>query len=253
MRPSVPIILSSALAVQAATPAGFQPGSQNDLVVVFGSNNLVTSGNVLPRDVTLVEPAVGALTRPNGTSYAVLMIDLDLPQPNPPTLLHWMQTGLTFATTATRLTLASGATQSVFLLQNSTNTPTAAPYRPPNPPARIPLSHRYVEILVDTSAATPAQLAALTGPVANNQSARLGFSAAQALAAAGLVDKVVAGTFFNVTNPGPVQSPNATGGGGGNGTSSTPPRPTQTAAAAVVSAQGAVAGLVVLAALAFAL
>lgn len=123
------------------------------------------------------------------------MIDLDIPTNNPPatgTLLHWMQTGLTPSQTAT-----TGAAGEVYVLQS--NGPAAlAAYMGPAPPARVPLSHRYTHILVDTSAASQADMAVLSQAAKS----RNGFSAQQVLTKANLVSKVVAGNWFNVTNAG---------------------------------------------------
>ncbi|KAK4229822.1 phosphatidylethanolamine-binding protein [Podospora fimiseda] len=150
----------------------------------------------------------------NGTSYAVLMIDLDIPTDNPPatnTLLHWMQTGLTPATTATQLNTTSGTIRA-FLLENTTNTAPIVAHFGPNPPARIPLSHRYTQILVDTSDITDEDIQVLRTAAATLR----GFNAQQVLAQANLGDKVVAGNFYNVTNPGPVTTPSATASGSGS-------------------------------------
>lgn len=157
------------------------------------------------------QPTIATTQKLNGTSYAVLMIDIDIPTNSPPatsTLLHWMQTGLTPATTATSLNASAGAS-SVFLLQNGSNTSPFATYIPPNPPARVPLSHRYVQLLVDTSGVATSALDGLKTAAAN----RSAFSAEKVLTAAGLQGKVVAGNFYNVTNPGPVASGNGTGNG----------------------------------------
>ena len=156
------------------------------------------------------------------------MIDLDIPTDSPPetsTLLHWMQTGLVPATTATVLNTTMGQMQA-FVLQNAQNITAAAEYFGPSPPARIPLSHRYTQILVDTSEASTTAMNALTTAAQN----RRGFEAMNVLMTAGLMDSVVAGNSFNVTNPGPAASTNGTGGtfanstGGGSaqGTSSGP-------------------------------
>jgi len=203
------------------------------------------------------------VTRPQGggTSFAVLMIDLDIPTNNPPatnTLLHWMQTGLTLQTQATRV----GA-QNVFLLENRGNaTAAAAPYIAPNPPARIPLSHRYTFLLVDTSGLQAQASSTLTSAAATRQ----GFNALQVLTQAGLGQRVIAGNFLNVTNAGPVNATGTGGGGGGNGngggggngaatgTGSFPGQPTSTdfstAAGAVVAPQlmglAALAGVAVM-------
>lgn len=90
------------------------------------------------------------------------------------------------------------------------------------------------EIIVDTSDASEEGLNALKAAAVN----RLGFDAQSVLTSAGLADKVVAGNFFNVTNPGPLSgSPtsNSTSGGsnGTNPEASPPPVPLPVPAAAV--------------------
>ncbi|KAM7194753.1 hypothetical protein V8F20_007773, partial [Naviculisporaceae sp. PSN 640] len=225
---SLAVLVTAACLSLAATPDGFEPASEVDLIVVYNSTTAL-NGAVVPRTATTSQPRIGTTTRLNGTSYAVLMIDIDIPTNNPPqtnTLLHWFQTNLVPSQTATAITVPGSSTPlSVFLLQNRT-APNASPpitsYFGPNPPARIPLSHRYTQILVDTSNLTP------QGARALEQAARpagggvaIGFNASAVLASAGLSEKVVAGNFFNVTNPGPVAG--ATNGtninaGPGNGT-----------------------------------
>ncbi|KAJ4388954.1 hypothetical protein N0V93_006416 [Gnomoniopsis smithogilvyi] len=192
--------LAAASLALAATPTSFTPGSNNPLVVSY-SGRTALNGVVIAQNAVSTMPQIGTQTRLNGTSYAVLMIDIDIPTNTPPatsTLLHWMQTGLTPATTATNLNGTTG----VFLLQNTSNTAPFAAYIPPGPPARIPLSHRYVQILVDTSGVQQTALNSLKTAAAN----RSAFSAINTLTAAGLQTKVVAGNFYNVTNPGPVSN-----------------------------------------------
>jgi phosphatidylethanolamine-binding protein len=143
------------------------------------------------------------------------MVDLDIPTNTPPqtnTLLHWLQTGLTSADTATTLNTTMGS-QQVFLLQNRQSTQPLAMYLGPNPPARIPLSHRYTFVLVDHTQITTQGLSALTSAAAT----RLGFNAQSVLTQAGLAQRAVAGNFFNVTNAGPAQTNGTTGGGSGTG------------------------------------
>ena len=144
------------------------------------------------------------------------MIDLDIPTNTSTTntLLHWMQTGLTPATTATMLNTTSGQNM-VFLLQNTTQATPAAPYIGPGPPARNPLSHRYTQILVDTSGLAAQSTSALEEAAKT----RLGFDVMSVLTQAGLAAKVMAGNSFNVTNPGPVE--NVSGGGFSNSTTGT--------------------------------
>lgn len=147
------------------------------------------------------------------------MIDLDIPTTTPPqtsTLLHWLQTNLRPATVPTRIrTPATGAELSVFLLENGT-TPAEAPFVPyfgPNPPARIPLAHRYVQLLVDTSAVLPAGLEVLRERARTGR----GFDVEAVLGEAGLrgLAGVVAGSWLVVRNPGPVGNGTATTTGTG--------------------------------------
>lgn len=101
-----------------------------------------------------------------------------------------------------------------FMFQLPGSQQAFAEYIGPNPPARVPLSHRYTQILVDTSAATEDSVAALEGAAAN----RLGFDALAVLTEAGLVDKVMAGNFFRVENPGPVEGAASNSSAGASGT-----------------------------------
>lgn len=153
-------------------------------------------------------PTISTTSKLDGKSFAIMMIDLDIPTGTAGktnTLLHWMQTGLTAA--------ASGAGSALTV---PGTIKAAAPYLGPAPPAKTPLQHRYTEILVDTSAATPDQLKVLTDAAANRQ----GFQAEAVLTKAKLQDKVVAGNFFTVTNPGPAAD--AVKGGGAKANSTTP-------------------------------
>ncbi|PSR90808.1 phosphatidylethanolamine-binding protein [Coniella lustricola] len=194
------VTLAAASIASALTPTGFQPGSSSQLVVAYNGEPAL-NGAVEAKASVQTAPSVATQQRLNGTSYAVLMMDIDIPTNAPPavsTLLHWMQTGLTPASTATSLNATKGA-QSVYLLQNTANTAAFATYLGPSPPAKIPLSHMYVQILVDTSNAKQDAITSLQTAAAN----RTAFSALDVLTAAGLQNSVVAGNYFNVTNPGP--------------------------------------------------
>lgn len=145
------------------------------------------------------------------------MIDLDIPTNNPPqtnTLLHWMQTDLTPATAATALNATAG-NANVFALQTG-QTAAFATYLQPNPPARVPLSHRYTQILVDTTGVQQTALDSLKSAAQNRQ----GFKAQEVLTAAGLQSKVVAGNFYNVTNAGPAAAASNSSSSGGSGSGS---------------------------------
>lgn len=146
-----------------------------------------------------------------------MMVDLDIPSDqNPHTFLHWMQTDLTPATTASTISTSNGSTQA-FTLSNAKKTSALVFYTQPAPPAQNPLSHRYTQILVDTSSMSPAGLSALQSAAQT----RVGFDTGSVLQAAGLSNNVVAGNFFNVTNPGQTFSAaafgNITSTGTGNG------------------------------------
>lgn len=164
-------------------------------------------------------PTLATLQRLNGTSYAVMMIDMDIPTNTPPqtsTLLHWMQTGLTPATVATNLNTTSG-NRPVFLLQNIGNTAAFASYTGPNPPAVQPVSHRYVQILVDTTNAPQTALDSLRTAAQTRQ----GFNADNTLRAVGLNTRVAAGNYFIVTNTSTVPTNTSSSGNRNNGSTST--------------------------------
>lgn len=93
----------------------------------------------------------------------------------------------------------------------------------------------YVQILVDTTGASQTALNSLKTAAAN----RTAFNALNVLTAAGLQNKVVAGNFYNVTNPGPVS--NATGTTGSRPTTT----PVQAGAMAFVPQQSLMALVVV--------
>ncbi|OAA60485.1 Phosphatidylethanolamine-binding protein PEBP [Niveomyces insectorum RCEF 264] len=237
-------LAAAASFVSAATPPGFQPAASAELVVDY--DNTLISGQVVPKNLVQNQPQIGSTQRLPGSSFTVIMLDLDIPTNNPgqtSTLLHWMQMGLTLSGQTTRVGSNNGnngngnngnngntnnnnngngannfgtpsAAESVFLLVNGSQQPAAAPYISPNPPARLPLSHRYTQVLVDTSGLS-AQSTAMT-TLMNAAKTRQGFNLAQVLQQAGLSNKVVAGNFFNVTNPGPVQNGNGNGNGNGN-------------------------------------
>jgi phosphatidylethanolamine-binding protein (PEBP) family uncharacterized protein len=182
--------------------------------------------------VTQTAPTIATKSKLEGTSFAVVMIDLDIPTAPPHTLLHWLQTGLTQSSSAIALNTTMGSTNA-FVLSVPGDEAAFAPYIGPAPPARNPLSHRYTQILVDTSAASEQELAALKQAAGT----RMGFIAQDVLTSAGLADKIVAGNFFNVTNPGPISgattSNSTTGGGNGTNSGSSSPTPSPVPGAAI--------------------
>ena len=145
------------------------------------------------------------------------MIDLDIPSATggpTGTLLHWMQTDLVSAESSTTV---NGMT--MFELINPGNVAAAASYFGPSPPNRAPVTHRYTEILVDTTGLASAKAASLKAAGAT----RGNFSASTVVQGVGA--KVVAGNFFQVTSPDAVAggtgvSGNGTFTGSGNGTTS---------------------------------
>lgn len=140
-----------------------------------------------------------------------MMIDLDIPSQSggaTGTLLHWMQTDLVSANTSTTI---NG--MKVFELINPNNVAAVAPYFGPSPPNRAPVSHRYTEILVDTTSLGSSK-ANGTGMAALMQAGatRGNFSAETVVQTIG--SKVVAGNSFNVTSPEALTGGSSSGGSG---------------------------------------
>lgn len=153
---------------------------------------------MLTVEVTQQEPTVGTTEPLTGKSYAIIMVDVDIPTNNPPetgTFLHWAQMDLTPVAQTTTVKLNDGE-RTIHTLTTTANA--IADYKGPAPPARVPLTHRYIELLVDTSDITAEGTAAL-----QTLSNRQGVQVNDVLTQAGLANKVVAGNFFTVTNPGP--------------------------------------------------
>ncbi|ETS79667.1 hypothetical protein PFICI_09520 [Pestalotiopsis fici W106-1] len=206
------IVLAAASLSLAATPQGFTPATETPLIVSFSGID-ASGGKQIAKEVSQKQPQIATNAKLTGTTYAVMMIDLDIPTDSPPqtsTLLHWMQTDLMQASTPTALNTTAGTSQ-VFTLQMPGAVAAAASYFGPAPPARTPLSHRYTQLLIDTSSASTESMSVLTQAAQSRQ----GFNAETVLTQAGLLDKVVAGNFFVVTNPGPAADSTA---GAGTGT-----------------------------------
>ncbi|KAK1703237.1 hypothetical protein CaCOL14_012412 [Colletotrichum acutatum] len=196
-RPTFVVLLSSALVAWAKTPEGFEPASNVDLIVAYGETSGL-NGVDLAKSLTQTEPTVGTTEPLTGKSYAIIMVDIDIPTASPPTtgtFLHWAQADLTPAAQTTTVKLNDGE-RVIHTLTTTSNA--IADYKGPAPPARVPLSHRYIELLVDTSDITADGTAAL-----QTLSTRGGVDVNAVLTTAGLANKVVAGNFFTVTNPGP--------------------------------------------------
>ncbi|KAK2029824.1 PEBP-like protein [Colletotrichum zoysiae] len=194
---TVAFCLGSALTAWAATPAGFKPASKVNLVVAYGDQSGL-NGVDLQKSITQSEPTFGTTEPLTGKSYAIIMVDIDIPTNNPPatgTFLHWAQADLSPVAKTTTLQLNDGK-QTIHTLK--ANGGAIAPYAGPAPPAKVPLSHRYIQLLVDTSNITTAGTAAL-----QTLSNRQGVQVNDVLTKAGLANMVVAGNFFTVTNPGP--------------------------------------------------
>ncbi|RNJ53380.1 hypothetical protein D7B24_001947 [Verticillium nonalfalfae] len=223
------IALAAASLVSAATPPGFQPAGQGALIISYGGIAAMNGVN-LPKEcaylrhpdktrpmltsaATAKVPLI-ATEQPLQGTYAIMMIDMDIPTNAPPqtsTLLHWAQTGFTSSPTPMVLNSTAGP-KTVYVMQNLAQQPPLAEYIGPNPPARAPLAHRYAFVAVDHTQITQQGLSALSQAT----SERLGFDAVQALTAAGLQMNAVAGDYFIVRNTGPIRdgSGNGTVGGG---------------------------------------
>ncbi|KAI1332109.1 PEBP-like protein [Xylariaceae sp. FL0255] len=216
---SLAALTAAASGVLAFTPPGFEPSSKTNLLVTYGSVAAL-NGTVVAKAAVASAPTLATENKLDGTSFLVIMIDRDIPTDHPPvvsTLLHWMQPGFTQSCPSTQNT-TTGALSDYIL---SPSEAAYAEYLSPSPPAYVPLSHQYTQVLVDTSAATDSQLATLMTAAKN----RTAFDVKATLTQAGLIEKVVAGNWFNVTNPGPAQPPpNTTTSGSTSATNTaTPP------------------------------
>ena len=119
----------------------------------------------------------------------LIMVDPDIPRPTPQELLHWMQTGLVSANTSTNV-----AGRQIFALEAPENTPAIAAYIAPSPPALNPVTHRYIQLLLNTTG----NEAAVSSLRMAGSGSRTPFDAEEVINAAGL--RVLAGNWFNVTN-----------------------------------------------------
>jgi len=173
---------------------------------------------------TQTAPTVGTTERLVGT-YTLMMVDPDIPPQTaggPTTeLLHWMQSGLVSANTSTTI----GGVK-VFELRNPSNTTAFASYIGPSPPNKAPQTHRYTQMLLNTTG----NVTALTS-LAKFAMTRSNFSAVNVVRSSGLT--VLAGNSFNVT-----ADSSTTGVGSGNSTIPGATTSTQTVTGAGSSATG---------------
>ncbi|KAB8291656.1 hypothetical protein EYC80_006456 [Monilinia laxa] len=187
--------LSSFLAVALAggasafTPSGFEPASSENLTVAYGSK-LAVNGIQMLRADTASAPILGTTTKMTGT-YTVMMVDPDIPSSkagdSTSQFLHWMQSGLTSANTTTTI---DG--QKIYELVNEKDTPAFATYLQPNPPNIAPTTHRYTQLLFNT---TNMNMSLTTLQMAGKN--RGGFNAADVAKSARLT--VIMGNSFNVS------------------------------------------------------
>ncbi|KAA8563819.1 hypothetical protein EYC84_011834 [Monilinia fructicola] len=189
------ISLSSFFAVALAggasafTPPGFEPASSQNLIVAYDSKLAVNGIQILRAD-TASAPILGTTTKLTGT-YTVMMVDPDIPSSKGGDItsqfLHWMQSGLTSANTTTTI-----GGQKIYQLTNEKDTPAFATYLQPNPPNIAPTTHRYTELLFNT---TNMNMSLATLQMAGKN--RGNFNAADVAKSAKL--KVIMGNSFNVS------------------------------------------------------
>lgn len=208
-------------AVSAFTPAGFEPASSNNLTVAFGSILAVNGVNLPMNGESLAGPILSLLTLSDTTSapqigtttelfgtYTIMMVDPDIPPAQvggaTTELLHWMQPGLVSANATSQI----GGVK-VFQLINPSNVSAIATYIQPSPPNKSPTTHRYVQMLLNTTGnGTAVSTLAKFGATRGN------FSAVNVVESAGLT--VLAGNSFNVS----ANTAAAGNGTAANGTSS---------------------------------
>jgi len=181
------LLAGSAGFATASTPPNFEPSSSQNLIVAFGSTTAL-NGVVVPRALTATAPSLFTAEKLSG-SFTVMMLDPDVPSgPGTKTseLLHWMQSDLTSASNPTTI-----AGKQVYQLINANNASAIASYLQPSPPQKIPLSHRYVQIILNTTDPTSKATLAKFGAT------RQMFNATSVLAQAAV--QPLFGNSFNVT------------------------------------------------------
>lgn len=152
-----------------------------------------------------------------------MMVDPDLPTTPSSELLHWLQPGLKSANATSTI----GGVK-VFALLGASNASASAAYIQPSPPFKIPFSHRYVQLLLDTSNVTAAGMQSLLTAAKTRQN----FDAVAVVKNAGAT--IVGSNWFNVTN--------ADALAGGNGTTTGSNSTTGGAAVTVTSTARAATG-----------
>ncbi|PQE19436.1 phosphatidylethanolamine-binding PEBP protein [Rutstroemia sp. NJR-2017a BBW] len=226
-------LLAVALAggVSAFTPTGFEPASSNNLTVAYGKTLAINGKQILRAD-TAQPPTVGTTTKLTGT-YTILMVDPDIPSSSGtgPTsqFLHWVQSDLVSSDTTTTI---SG--QKVYTLVNTKNTTAFAAYLQPNPPNKAPTTHRYTQLLFNTTGGNAATALKSLQTAAKS---RGNFSTVDVVKSAGLVvlmgnsfDVAFADKGINSTGSGAGSSSSSgTSGGKGNGTTTSNSTSTSTA------------------------
>ncbi|PQE03452.1 phosphatidylethanolamine-binding PEBP protein [Rutstroemia sp. NJR-2017a BVV2] len=214
-------LLAVALAggVSAFTPTGFEPASSNNLTVAYGKTLAINGRQILRAD-TAQPPTIGTTTKLTGT-YTILMVDPDIPSSSGtgPTsqFLHWVQSDLVSSNTTTTI---SG--QKVYTLVNTKNTTAFAAYLQPNPPNKAPTTHRYTQLLFNTTGGSASTALKSLQTAAKS---RENFSTTDVVKSAGLVvlmgnsfDVAFADKGINSTGAG-AGSSSGTSGGKGSGTS----------------------------------
>ena len=140
-----------------------------------------------------------------------MMVDPDIPPQSAggatSELLHWMQAGLVSSNTSTTI-----GGMKVFELVNPSNTTPLASYIQPSPPDKSPLSHRYTQLLLNTTGNSSA-----LSVLAKFAMTRTNFSAVNVVNSAGLT--VLMGNSFNVTAA--TNTTSSSGSSSRNGTTST--------------------------------
>jgi hypothetical protein len=121
-----------------------------------------------------------------------MMVDPDIPPAttggSTSELLHWMQSGLVSANNATFV-----AGVQMFELINPTNTSALATYIQPSPPNKSPNTHRYTQMLLNTTENSSA-----LSTLSTFAKTRTNFSAVNVVKDTGL--NVIFGNSFDVTN-----------------------------------------------------
>ncbi|RDW65313.1 hypothetical protein BP5796_10005 [Coleophoma crateriformis] len=178
--------------VSGMTPTGVFPQNSENMTNFFDTSTAATNGVNIPRRNTNIAPTLALDKAIANKTFAVVMFDPDTPATGvggngTNSFLHWFQDGLTSSVSEVDV-----AGKNVTPLVNVFSVAPLQTYVQPSPPTGQ--THRYVQILLDTTGVTGFVVSAATG---NATTSRTGFDMNAFVKESGLT--VFSSNFFNVT------------------------------------------------------